>query len=193
MNTANLVIPLSLPVDPLVNMDLTRFVKRISNVSYEEVNPDLRHALHLCGVKITHVLVFYSKPHFRSLIHTDDQVADGAPNWPDQWVSMPKLNWASSEDAVYEWYDIDVPFRIVNAPKLETRVGTPYTDYTASPKTLIKTSRNAGWHLFEAGVPHTADNTTDNHRWNISVNISIDHRRWIPMDELLPYFGDYVS
>lgn len=167
--------------DPLIDMNLSRFKERITWIPIEDVNPALIRQLSAASLKIKPPQAFYSPPSFCSSCHVDGNIE----NLAAPWVSRCKINWISSPVALNEWYEI-LPEDRNKTLHSVTGVGTTYANFNLAPKKVIESARLAGWYIIEAGIPHKVSNHSPDHRWCISIGLSLSAQElgWPTMNSI---------
>ena len=148
--------------DPLIDMDLTRFSKRVTVIQSEDINPIFLDKLSSCGLRLVLAESFYSYPGFCGLVHVD-----GNPtSLGESWESRCKINLVNVPKTLTQWYDI-LPENRVRPNISKTPIGTNFIHYDSVPNTVIEDAYLSGWHLFESGVPHKVINKSEYHRWSL--------------------------
>lgn len=165
--------------DPLINMDLNRFDKRINKIPHKDINLLFLEKLKEVGLKLipAEPIAFYARPGLTGLTHVDGTLTY-------QWESRCKINWVNNNSTLTEWFDIEPRFRA--DPLSSTNAGMDYFSYDSKPKTLIESEHLNGWHLFEAGVPHRIVNHSTIQRWCLSFIVQPIEQvsGWATMDTI---------
>lgn len=174
--------------NPLIDMDLMRFEKRVTVIPNEDINPELVKLFKKLKLKLLLAEIFYSSPGFQSLAHVDGSIEDTSSPWP----SRCKINWVNIPTTRTQWYEI-LPENRNKAAALQTAIGTNFINYNSVPKTVIENAYLSGWHLFESGVPHKVINNSNDHRWCMSfVTCPVDQLNgWATMDVISNKLGIY--
>jgi len=156
---------LDLDIVPLLDMRLPINARHV-DIPISNINPELIRLLSSVDIEVSHQSFFYSYPGFkRDSCHVDGGITDIDGDWP----SRAKLNFVLGDtNTITTWYD--VPADIKKCTLLNTTsIGHRYQYYKLKDCIEIASATLAGWHLFEAGVPHAVLNPTLKPRWAISL------------------------
>ena len=156
---------IDLDIEPLVDMTMPDRVRH-NKLYNENINPKLINLLRAVGICPAGSGIFYSPPGFTTeVLHTDCHISDPHSEWP----SIAKLNFIVGEkDTLSMWGDVPLKYRILSSSK-STDINQEYQAYNIRWCENIETYKLFGWHLFEAGIPHTVRNPTKNKKWTISM------------------------
>jgi len=115
--------------------------------------------------------IFYSKPGFYTdICHVDRYLTEKELS-DKEWPSLAKLNFvAGDKNTLTMWYEVPQEKRKASIKKI-TSTAQQYLMYSLKDCITIKTCSPSGWAIFDAGVPHTVSNPTDNPKWTISFII----------------------
>lgn len=167
--------------NPLIDMDLSRFQLRFTEVNKADINPEFLLELEKVNLKLIFTGIFYAPPGCRSSIHVDGKLNEILGPWPSRF----KLNWTNIGTTDSRWYDILDEDRI--GSPIRTDVNSDFVDFSFCKKKLLMNANLTGWHLFESGMPHGVVNNSKDLRWCISsvVQDVVDNTPWPTLELLL--------
>lgn len=162
---------------PLINMSMPTF-RRHHRVLDTNINPQLLDICKSIGIKPVAGAIFYSCPGFKTdICHVDIYVDDSKP-----WPSLAKLNYIlGDKNTDTMWYEISDEGKSHTSRK-STVTSQPYQSYNLKYSTVVESQKLHGWHLFDAGVPHTVSNQTQNPKWTITfVMKDLITNKWLTL------------
>lgn len=165
---------------PLVDMTMPTS-RRHHRIPNSNINPALIELLSFVNIIPIAGAIFYSCPGFYTKIcHVDIHDPDVSKDWP----SLGKLNYIIGEPQTSTmWYEVAAENRN-KFLKLITVTAQPYHSYDLNHCDMIESKQLHGWHLFEAGIPHTVANPTQNPKWTITfVMRDILTKKWLSFTE----------
>lgn len=155
---------LNLGITPLSDMNMPTSVRH-TRIDNKNISKELAELLLDVGVIARGSGIFYSKPGFKiSIMHVDCHISDPNSDWP----SIGKLNFViGEENTLTFWADVPLMYRRLSH-STATDINQPYQSYKMAWARDVKVFSIGECHLFEAGVPHTVANPTENPKWTIS-------------------------
>ena len=129
---------------------------RHTQLNFDTLNPRIIELFSKLSLNIILAEVFYSKPNFFSVIHTDSAAGD-----------INKINWIyGGTDCSMNWYSVK---NLVNKKDIEkTSINTQYTRYHSNEVDIIESTVLKSPSLVNVGIPHNVTNKNQ-HRWCISL------------------------
>lgn len=171
---------LNLEIDPLPGTIMPISVRH-NAIDRLTVNPVLVEMLRSVNISPTNGAIFYSPPEYKTaMCHVDCVIDNALAEWP----SLAKMNYTVGDKNTHTmWYDVPVEKRR-QALKSVTSIKQPFQAFMLHDCIIIDTFITSGWHLFEAGVPHTVLNPTRNPKWTISfVMRDTGTAKWLTYNE----------
>jgi len=154
----------------------------VSDVSVDQVNPELNKIMYDLGVYVSYIQVFYRPEHDYCSIHTDCNGGD-----------FIKINWAyGGLGSKMTWYSIK-PEKENTGTLFKTEVDSEFIVHNEADVILEHTDEiiEGTPAVIQVGIPHHIDNQL-NQRYCISFSISDlkTHNR-LTMQESISIFKDY--
>lgn len=136
----------------------------LSKLKLDNINKNIIDILENAGLHLTSAVVFYTGPNYNlEIAHVD-----GNPHRLEtEWPSRCKLNYVIGKSET-SWYDAS-PYLRKYSPLSKTIIGNPYQSFNKNELLHICSAELSGWHLFEAGIPHSVSNPYTEPRWCISI------------------------
>ncbi|NDB57691.1 hypothetical protein EB001_04525 [bacterium] len=150
--------------------------------SREWLDPNLLTLIDSLGYYISHQEMFYTPPKGKLPIHVDQYT----------YSNMSKLNWIFGGPGSNVWWKAKDPK--AQLKYYTTPIGTQYIYFEEHEVDEIYRYPVHTSTFFNAGQPHSVDNTSDEGRWCLSHCISSKKtRNMIEMPEVHQVFADYIK
>lgn len=150
--------------------------------SKEWLDPNLLKLIDDLGYFISHQEMFYTPPRGKLPIHVDQY----------SYSNMSKLNWIFGGVGEYVWWKAKNPSAPLNY--YTTPIGTKYIYFEENDVDEVYRYPVTKSTFFNAGLPHSVDNFTDEGRWCLSHCInSKKTRQMIEMSEVHTVFAKYIK
>jgi hypothetical protein len=174
-----------LDLTPLYNIQ-KEYTKtdRVSVLNVDEIDNNLASFLQNLDLKICHAEVFHTPAFGEIKIHSDTGRSD---------ITWTKINWVFGPSGHRtRWWRIKDPNKEIQMRPLHN--GPDYIFYEDEDCELAYEKEITGGWLFNAGIPHSVWNPTDQSRWTLSYTLyDLKQDRILEYNDALEIFKNYLE